>query len=141
MRPLALLRLVLMVAVLAALPAVGAIVAYADAPTSTTVQPISLVSPTPNERSLLTDRYINGPAPMAGQNVVTTEGERIGEVAAVTETASGHVKEMLFKTGGFWGIGARTVAVPAGRFTVNGQDVFINLTHKELQHLPTVQTP
>lgn len=132
MRPFELLRLVVLLAVLAALPVIGAIAAYAQSPSHS----VPIVLHGTGNHNLPTDPNLNGPAPMAGQNVVTTDGRRIGAVTAVTKSSAGYIKEMLFRTGGFLGIGARTVAIPAGRFAVNGQDVFINLTARDVATLP-----
>ena len=130
MRPLQFLRLLAAVTLLALLPVIGAIATYANE----IAEPAAMRAPA--YRTLLDDPNINGPAPMAGQNVVSTEGQRVGAVTAVRKTASGHVREMLFSTGGFWGFGSRTVAIPAGRFAVTGQDVFINFSAKDIARLP-----
>jgi hypothetical protein len=122
MRPLKLFRLIVFVTIAAALPVLGAIAAYAQSPQAT--------------HRLLDDPNLNGPAPMAGQNVVTTDGQRIGAVTAVEASPGGHVKAMFFATGGFWGFGRRTVAVPAGRFAVTGQDVYINFSARDVERLP-----
>lgn len=128
MRPLKLFRMIALLTIVAAVPVLGAIAAYA--------QDLQVVTRATASHGLLTDPNLNGPAPMAGQNVVTIDGDRIGAVTAVEASPGGHVKAMLFRTGGFWGFGARTVKVPAGRFAVTGQDVYINFNTREIERLP-----
>jgi hypothetical protein len=123
MRPLELIRLIIIVTLLAAAPVIGAIAAYAQSLAPVSVGPLK-------------DPYLGGPAPVAGQNVVASDGQRVGAVTDVTSSAAGYVRELRFKTGGFLGFGARTVAVPAGRFAVSGQDVYINLSSRDVAALP-----
>lgn len=128
MRPLKLFRMIAVLTIVAAVPVLGAIAAYAQGLPAATHRAAS--------HGLLNDPNLNGPAPMAGQNVVTIDGNRIGAVSAIESSPGGHVKAMLFRTGGFWGFGARTVKVPAGRFAVTGQDVYINFTARDVERLP-----
>jgi PRC-barrel domain len=79
-----------------------------------------------------------GPAPLAGQIVMASDGQRVGEVAGVKAAADGRVQEIHIKTGGLLGFGARTVAIPADRFTVSGQNVQLSLSSAEVGKLPAI---
>ena len=78
----------------------------------------------------------NGPAPLAGQNVVTSDGERVGEVILVKSNVEGRIQAVYFRTTGWLGFGKRTVAVATGEFSVTGQDVILNINSTEVSALP-----
>jgi hypothetical protein len=79
--------------------------------------------------------------PVPGLGVVTTDGQRIGEVAAVKSTPDGKIEAIHVKTGGVLGFGGRTVAVPPAKFTVAGQNVQLSMSATELAKLPAVEAP
>ncbi len=76
---------------------------------------------------------------MLGLNVISSDGNRIGDVSAVNMDPDGRVTVLRVRTGGFLGFGARIVAIPAGRFARNGQDVLLTYTAEEVGRLPEVK--
>jgi hypothetical protein len=145
MRTLKLMRLVGAVTLLASAPVIGAIAAYAQtmppAPSMPSTNddstapparppkapmgqlPGSPATPAPGTAagaagSPAGELKAAGPPPIAGQVVMTSDGQRAGEVAGVKAAPDGRVQEIHVKTGGMLGFGTRTVAIPAGSFAV-----------------------
>jgi PRC-barrel domain len=83
-------------------------------------------------------RANSGQAPAPGQIVMTSDGQRAGEVTRIKATPDGRVQEIQIKTGGVFGFGARTVAIPAGSFAMSGQNVQLTLTSIDVGKLPPV---
>jgi hypothetical protein len=86
-----------------------------------------------------TDLRATGPTPLPGQLVMTSDGQRAGEVTGIKSAPDGKVEEIHIKTGGLLGFGGRTVAIPAGSFAVSGQNVQLSLSSTDVGKLPAVQ--
>jgi sporulation protein YlmC with PRC-barrel domain len=79
--------------------------------------------------------------PVPGLGVMTTDGQKVGEVTAVKAAPDGKVESIQVKTGGMLGFGGRTVNIPPTKFTVAGQNVQLSMTSAEVQKLPAVESP
>jgi sporulation protein YlmC with PRC-barrel domain len=55
---------------------------------------------------------------LAGTDVVSTDGDDVGEVSHALVDAQGKIQFVVFDVGGFLGVGERVVAVPWGSFQV-----------------------
>jgi sporulation protein YlmC with PRC-barrel domain len=164
MRDLKLVRLVGAMALLAAAPVLAAVAAYAqkspmeqsgpaagtDAPPSSKTTTPPLTSPAspqviPMQPSMQAPSSGRGATldvkPVPGLGVVTTDGQRIGEVAEVKTTSDGKIAAIHVKTRGLLGFGGRTVAVPPAKFTVAGQNVQLSMSATEVAKLPAVEVP
>lgn len=76
-----------------------------------------------------------GPVDLEGRNVVTFEGEEIGEVDSLV--MSGGEVHAIVAHGGFLGIGQNRVAVPMQRLGMRGEDVvLLGLTEEQIDALP-----
>lgn len=70
-----------------------------------------------------------------GQDVMTVDGKTVGEVSAVNVAPDGTVASIDADVGGFLGLGATTVTIPAERFDVASNGVQLNMTKAELEVL------
>lgn len=75
---------------------------------------------------------------IVGAAVFASDGKKIGEVKGVKSESSGTVQEIHVTTGGLFGIGAKTVVVPASKIAKGGQNVQLAMTSAEVSKLPTV---
>jgi len=75
---------------------------------------------------------------IVGATVFASDGKKIGEVKGVKSESSGTVQEIHVTTGGLFGIGAKTVVVPASKIAKGGQSVQLAMTSAEVSKLPTV---
>ena len=131
MRVLEFVKLVGATSLLATAPVVSVIMIYAKV-----MQPATFsVEPGLGNRYL--PALANGPSPLEGQNVITSDGERIGEVTAITSTKDGHVQQIHFKISGLLGFGQRTVSVPVGHIAVTWQNVVLDLNSIYVSSLPS----
>lgn len=89
------------------------------------------------------DRAIGEAADMAAmtvadledRNVVTFEGENIGEIDQLV--SNGGQVYAIIEHGGFLGIGESKVAIPADRLGMRGEDiVLLGLTQEQLERMP-----
>jgi sporulation protein YlmC with PRC-barrel domain len=72
---------------------------------------------------------------LQGKNVMTSTGEELGEVEDVV-IEQGQVKAALVDVGGFLGLGAKRVAIPQERLSVQGENVQTTMTQDEIAALP-----
>ncbi|MEO0730459.1 MAG: PRC-barrel domain-containing protein [Pseudomonadota bacterium] len=78
------------------------------------------------------------PVEMVGLPVVTSDGERVGDVEKVVANADGEMKEVLVKTGGFLGFGGKRVAIPVDKIATQDKSIRLTMTAKEVGSLPEV---
>jgi hypothetical protein len=76
---------------------------------------------------------------LVGLDVFSSDGTRVGDVRAVSTGPSGDIVALYVRTGGFLGFGARTVAIPQGRFTRTGRSVRLDLDSGQVSELPEVK--
>ena len=77
-------------------------------------------------------------AAMVGLPVFGTDGAKVGDVTAIKVASDGKLDELHVKTGGFLGIGAKTVKVPSEKVTPAGQSVRVALSTQDFGNLPVV---
>jgi sporulation protein YlmC with PRC-barrel domain len=68
---------------------------------------------------------------LIGLPVVTTDGQKIGDVAKVATDASGKVREIELKVGGFLGLGGKSVMVPGEKVNASGKKQVVLLMTAE----------
>lgn len=68
---------------------------------------------------------------LIGLPVVTTDGQKIGDVAKVATDASGKVRELELKVGGFLGLGGKSVKVPGDKVNASGKKQVVLLMTAE----------
>jgi sporulation protein YlmC with PRC-barrel domain len=77
---------------------------------------------------------------LAGTDVLSTDGDDVGEVSHALVDAQGNIRFVVFDVGGFLGVGERVVAVPWGSFQVvpdeNRPHLVYNGTQADLEALP-----
>jgi sporulation protein YlmC with PRC-barrel domain len=77
---------------------------------------------------------------LAGTDVLSVEGDDVGEVSHALVDAQGAIRYVVFDVGGFLGVGERVVAVPWGSFQVVPDETRPHLvysgTQAELEALP-----
>src|SRR5690606_6702003 len=77
------------------------------------------------------------PQEIVGNNVVTPQGETIGEISGVARSRTDSEMHALIDVGGFLGLGERTVALPMDRLERNQDgDVVTQMSREELEQLP-----
>jgi PRC-barrel domain len=72
-------------------------------------------------------------------NVVSSDKENVGEVAAIQRDSSGKVTELHVDTGGFLGIGQTRVRVVPSQFTVSNKQIMLTLTAEQAKALPKIE--
>lgn len=75
---------------------------------------------------------------LLGLEVLGSDGKKVGEVAAVKTEGDGKVVEIHVKTGGFLGLGGKTVAIPAEKFAKSGENIQLAMSSVEVGKLPTL---
>ena len=77
---------------------------------------------------------------LAGTDVLSAEGDDVGEVSHALVDADGNIQFVVFDVGGFLGLGERVVAVPWGSFEVVPDETRPHLvyggTQAELEAMP-----
>jgi sporulation protein YlmC with PRC-barrel domain len=77
---------------------------------------------------------------LAGTDVLSADGDDVGEVSHALVDAQGNIQYVVFDVGGFLGVGERVVAVPWASFQVVPDDTRPHLvyggTQAELEALP-----
>jgi sporulation protein YlmC with PRC-barrel domain len=68
---------------------------------------------------------------LIGLPVVTTDGQKIGDVTKVATDASGKVREIELKVGGFLGMGGKSVMVPGEKVNASGKKQVVLLMTSE----------
>jgi hypothetical protein len=73
-----------------------------------------------------------------GRPVYSSDGKKLGEVAALLRTPDNKVTELRADMGGFLGIGEHQIALPAALFALHNDRVVLNLTAAAAKGLPKV---
>lgn len=73
---------------------------------------------------------------LIGKPVFAADGKKIGTVTGMTKGANGDIKTVHVRTFGFFGFGAKTVAVPADNMQTAGKEVRIAMASPEFNKLP-----
>lgn len=73
---------------------------------------------------------------LKGLSVYSSDNQEIGTVASVQEGAGNQPQSIHVKTGGFLGIGQRTVDIPSAKFQKVGNRVNLTMTADEVKALP-----
>ena len=68
----------------------------------------------------------------------SSDGKKLGEVAAILRTADNKITELRADLGGFLGIGQHQIALPAARFALHNDRVVLDLTAAQAKELPKV---
>ena len=70
--------------------------------------------------------------------VYSSDGDKLGEVAAILRTADNKITELRADIGGVLGLGQREIALPAARFSLQNDRVVLDLTAAQAKDLPKV---
>ena len=73
-----------------------------------------------------------------GKDVYSSDGNKLGEVAAILRKADNKITELRADIGGFLGIGQHEIALPAARFYLQNDRVVLDLTAAQAKELPKV---
>ena len=73
-----------------------------------------------------------------GRPVYSSDGKKLGEVAAILRTPDNKVTELRADIGGFLGIGEHEIALPAASFALHNDRVVLDLTAAAAKELPKV---
>jgi hypothetical protein len=73
-----------------------------------------------------------------GKGVYSSDGDKLGEVAAILRTADNKITELRADIGGVLGLGQREIALPPGRFYLQNDHVVLDLTAAQAKDLPKV---
>src|SRR5262245_66607748 len=76
--------------------------------------------------------------PLVGLAVVCADGREVGTVLSIDAEPDGKISAINVRAGGFFGLGARMVAIPAGKFERASDRVRLSLTAREVGALPTL---
>ena len=71
--------------------------------------------------------------------VYSSDGKKVGEVAAFQRSGDNSVTEMHADIGGFLGIGETRVRLTPAQFKLQGDRVLLDMTAAQAKDLPTVQ--
>jgi sporulation protein YlmC with PRC-barrel domain len=73
---------------------------------------------------------------LIGMPVVTSDGQKIGDVAKVATDANGKVREIELKVGGFLGMGGKSVMVPGDKLNASDKkQVVLLMTSEQAKQL------
>lgn len=100
------------------------------APSMQQPQPPAAVQNAPNAETK--------PSDMIGWSVYSADGKNVGYVIAVKIAANGKPASIQAGVGGFLGLGARTVQLDAGKFSIGDKRIRLSMTEKEVEALPTL---
>ena len=73
-----------------------------------------------------------------GKHVYSSDGKKLGEVAAILRTADNKITELRADIGGFLGLGQHEISVPAARFYLKNDRVELDMTAAQAKELPKV---
>lgn len=79
------------------------------------------------------------PSAAVDLTVLGSEDEVVGRLAGVTEGTDGRAKSILVETGGFLGLGSRTVRISANDFSVGDDAIRVVYSARELEQLPEAE--
>jgi sporulation protein YlmC with PRC-barrel domain len=72
--------------------------------------------------------------------LVSSDGEQLGEISNVLVTSDGQVEAILVSRGGALGLGGSDVAVPWDQIQIQGDQTVVNMTQDEVEQLPDYVT-
>jgi hypothetical protein len=75
---------------------------------------------------------------LTGKPVYSSDGKKLGEVAAIERTADNKVTEIDADIGGFLGLGHHRIRLTPAQFKLQGDRVVLNLTEKQAKKLPKI---
>lgn len=101
--------------------------------------PAPQTAPKPAPQAPAKPTAANEKHPMVGQNALSSDGSKMGDVRAVKTGPDGKVTAIRIKVGGFLGFGGKFVEVPANKFTQKGDTIQLGYTSDELSNLPEVK--
>jgi uncharacterized protein YidB (DUF937 family) len=71
--------------------------------------------------------------------IYSSDGQKLGEVAALLRTADNKVSELQADIGGFLGIGEHRVRLAPGQFSFHNDRIVLDLTAAQAKELPKIQ--
>ena len=71
--------------------------------------------------------------------VYSSDGQKLGEVAAFLRTADNKISELQANIGGFLGIGEHRVRLAPGQFSFHSDRIVLDLTAAQAKELPKIQ--
>jgi Domain of unknown function (DUF3597)/PRC-barrel domain len=74
-----------------------------------------------------------------GKGVYSSDGDKLGEVAAILRAADNKITELRAEIGGVLGLGQHEIALPAGRFSLQNDRIVLDLTAAQAKDLPKVK--
>lgn len=98
--------------------------------------PAPQTAPKPAPQAPAKPTAANEKHPMVGQNALSSDGSKMGDVRAVKTGPDGKVTAIRIKVGGFLGFGGKIVEVPDTKFTQKGDTIQLGYTSDELSNLP-----
>ena len=101
--------------------------------------PAPQTAPTPAPQAPAKPTAANEKHPMVGQNALSSDGSKMGDIRAVKTGPDGKVTAIRIKVGGFLGFGGKFVEVPSTKFTQKGDTIQLGYTSDELSNLPEVK--
>lgn len=72
-------------------------------------------------------------ADIVGLQVIDSAGQVVGSVSKVEKLPSGEIRNVEISTGGFLGIGAKTLRVPGDKVQRSGEQVVLNLPPEQIK--------
>lgn len=91
-------------------------------------------APTAGGQATVAER--TGYLELGDMNVVTPNGDKIGEVEEVLMDASGKVVAVAVEVGGFLGIGDDDVIIPLDQLRLENEQLVTTLTKEQIEALP-----
>jgi len=73
-----------------------------------------------------------------GKHVYSSDGKKLGEVAAILRTADNKITELHADIGGFLGMGEHRIRLAPAQFSLHGDRVVLDLTAAQAKELPKV---
>jgi PRC-barrel domain len=140
-------RLLGTVAVLATIPLFSAIAqTTSPAPGNTSPPPAAAkpdatlpTQPKAAPPASTSDKAATAPAkvdPLVGRSVISSDGSKLSSVQSVVAGPDGKVTAIHLKTGAILGLGGKLVAIPAGKFTRDGDTIKLSMTADDVSKLP-----
>lgn len=111
----------------------------AEKPPMNKPAPAPQTAPTPAPQAPAKPSAAKTSHPMIGQNALSSDGNKMGDVRAVKTGPDGKVTAIRIKVGGFLGFGGKIVEVPDTKFTQKGDTIQLGYTSDELSNLPEVK--
>lgn len=110
----------------------------AEKPPMNKPAPAPQTAPAPAPQAPASPTAANERHPMVGQNALSSDGSKMGDVRAVKTGPDGKVAAIRIKVGGFLGFGGKIVEVPSTKFTQKGDTIQLGYTSEELSNLPEI---